>query len=204
MAEPHRLAKPLIFALLAVPLLLMADDAFLTPLSANPYPTAIRDSGLWSMRLLVLGLALSPWQAAGGTAGVIKLRRMVGLYAAFYAALHLAIWCKKYGFDWSFLASEIAARLYLLVGLVALLLLVPLGATSNRAALRRLGGRAWRRLHWLVYPAALLALWHYLLAGRLYDRELVFDIVILALLLLWRVHRALRPAGARRRALPQG
>ncbi len=182
--------KVAVFAAASLPLVLLARGAFWGALAADPYPPVIQATGLWSLRLLLLGLALSPLARAAGWAWPTDLRRMIGLFAAFYALVHLAVWAKDYGFDWRFLASEIVARPYLAVGTAGALLLVPLAATSTGGAVRQLGARIWRRLHWLVYPAATLAYIHFAMAGRFTRAETVMDGALLVGLLAIRIMRA--------------
>lgn len=161
---------------------------------ASPYRTIVRESGLWSLRLLLLGLAITPLRALTGWNDLVKLRRMLGLFAAAYAGVHLLAWARFYAFDWAFLIEETFARLYLVIGLVGAIALIPLSLTSTRAAMRRLGGRAWQRLHSLVHLAAITALVHYVLARR-YDRvELAVYAVALAVMLGWRLAARLTPA----------
>jgi sulfoxide reductase heme-binding subunit YedZ len=190
--------KVAVFAAALLPLLVLARAVFWGALAADPYPPAVQTTGLWSLRLLLLGLALSPLARAAGWSWPLDLRRMVGLFAAFYALVHLLVWAKDYGFDWSFLAGEIAARSYLAVGLAGALLLAPLAATSTDGSVRRLGARAWRRLHWLIYPAAGLAYLHFAMAGRFTRAETLIEGVLLAALLAWRVARASRRLSALR------
>jgi methionine sulfoxide reductase heme-binding subunit len=188
----RRLLKVAVFAAASLPLAVLARAVFWGALAANPYPPVIRDTGLWSLRLLLLGLALSPLARGAGWSWPLDLRRMVGLFAAFYALVHLVVWAKDYGFDWAFLASEIAQRAYLAVGLVGALLLVPLAATSTDGSVRRLGARIWRRLHWLIYPATSLAYLHFAMAGRLTRAETLIDGVLLMAFLGARLARARR------------
>ena len=186
----RRLLKSAVFAAASLPLLALIRGVFWGALAADPYPPVIQATGLWSLRLLLMGLALSPLARAASWGWPLDLRRMIGLFAAFYALVHLAVWAKDYGFDWAFLASEVAARPYLAVGLAGALLLVPLAATSTEGSVRRLGARAWRRLHWLIYPAAGLAYLHFAMAGRFTRAETVIDGVLLAALLVPRLTRA--------------
>jgi sulfoxide reductase heme-binding subunit YedZ len=190
--------KVAVFAAALLPLLVLARAVFWGALAADPYPPAVQATGLWSLRLLLLGLALSPLARAASWSWPLDLRRMVGLFAAFYALVHLLVWAKDYGFDWPFLAGEIAARSYLAVGLAGALLLAPLAATSTDGSVRRLGARAWRRLHWLIYPAAGLAYLHFAMAGRFTRAETLIEGVLLAALLAWRVARASRRLSALR------
>lgn len=188
----RRLLKAAVFAAASLPLIMLARGVFFGALAADPYPPAIQATGLWSMRLLLLGLVLTPLARGTGWAWPIEIRRMIGLFATFYALAHLLIWMKDYGFAGSFLLGEIVARAYLAVGVVAVLLLVPLAATSTDGAVRRLGARAWRRLHWLVFPAAGLAYLHFEMAGRFTRAETLLDGTLLAALLGWRALRAAR------------
>jgi methionine sulfoxide reductase heme-binding subunit len=176
-----------ILALALAPAAILAHDITVGPLRANPYPSLIRESGLWSVRLLVLGLAVRPAAVLSGRGGVIRQRRTIGLLAAAYALLHLAAWAADYGFAWAFLGREILARSYLAVGAFTALLLAPLAATSTKAAVRRLGGQAWQRLHRLAYPAALAAYVHFLLATPVPGPEHLADGALLGGLLVWRL-----------------
>ena len=194
--------KAAVFLAASLPLLVLARAAFWGALAADPYPPVIQATGLWSLRLLLLGLALSPLARAAGWGWPLDVRRMVGLFAAFYALVHLLVWAKDYGFDWPFLASEVVARTYLAVGLAGALLLTPLAATSTDGSVRRLGARAWRRLHWLIYPAAGLAYLHFVMASRFTRAETLIEGVLLTALLAVRLARAGRRLAALRAQYP--
>ena len=190
--------KVAVFAAASLPLAVLARAVFWGALAADPYPPVTQNTGLWSLRLLLLGLALSPLARGAGWSWPLDVRRMIGLFAAFYALVHLLVWAKDYAFDWPFLASEVLARAYLAVGLAGTLLLVPLAATSTDGSVRRLGARVWRRLHWLIYPAAGLAYLHFAMAGRFTRAETLIDGVLLAALLAVRLARAGRRLAALR------
>jgi len=198
----RRTLKLAVFVAAVQPLLSLARGVFWGALAADPYPPVIQSTGLWSLRLLLVGLTLSPLARAAGWGWPLDIRRMVGLFAALYALVHLLVWGKDYGFDWSFLASEVALRAYLAVGFAGALLLVPLAATSTDGSVRRLGARVWRRLHWLVYPAAVLAYVHFAMAGRFTRGETLIDGVLLAILLTLRLARAGRRLIALRAQYP--
>lgn len=198
----RRCLKVAVFLAASLPLLLLARAVFWGALAADPYPPVIQSTGLWSLRLLLLGLALSPLARAARWGWPLDVRRMVGLFAAFYALVHLLVWAKDYGFDLSFLVGEVAARNYLAVGLAGALLLAPLAATSTDGSVRRLGARAWRRLHWLIYPAAVLAYLHFVMAGRFTRAETLIEGVLLAALLGMRLARAGRRRAALRAQYP--
>ena len=194
----RRALKVALFCAAALPLLSLIRGVFWGALAADPYPPVIQSTGLSSLRLLLVGLMLSPLARAAGWSWPLDVRRMVGLFSAFYALVHLAVWVKDYGFDWGFLASEVMARAYLAVGLTGALLMVPLAATSTDGSVKRLGARLWRRLHWLVYPAAGLAYVHFAMAGRFTRAETLIDGVLLAVLVALRLARAGRRLAAAR------
>ena len=181
--------KAPVFALAALPGVSLAWRLLDGSLAANPYAAAIRETGLWSLRLLVVGFAITPLMVIGGLAPLARLRRMLGLFAAGYAALHVAAWAKDYGFAWSFLWDEIVARRYLTVGFVAALALAVPALTSGRAAERWLGPTRWRRLHRLVEVAIVGAVVHDAMAGRAGLIELIGFGSALALLFGWRLAR---------------
>jgi sulfoxide reductase heme-binding subunit YedZ len=191
--------KPLVFALCAVPLLRLAWGLADGTYSARPYAIAVQETGLWSLRLLAVGLLLSPLGALSGWAWPLAVRRMVGLFAALYAALHLAAWGLQYKLDWAFLWDEIVLRRFLTIGALAALLLLPLAGTSARAMHALLGERAWRRLHTLIYPVVGLSLLHFLLSRRGAPAELVAECAVLVAALAWRLGRSIatrRPQSA--------
>jgi sulfoxide reductase heme-binding subunit YedZ len=178
-------AKAVLFVLALVPVANFIDG-YLAGELARPWRTLIQDSGEWSMRFLILGLCVSPLAALTGLSGLQRFRRMIGLFGAFYAALHLFAWARQYGYDWPFLLDEILLRLYLGVGAIAVLLLVPLAATSPGFMHRWLGAVLWRRLHALMYPTVLAAFLHYAMARGLSRLEVAADAVLLVLSFAWR------------------
>jgi sulfoxide reductase heme-binding subunit YedZ len=195
--RPLRIA---VFAALAIPAAMLAHD-YLAGALASPFRTIVQETGMWSIRLLVLGLLLGPLRDATGWQWPQALRRMIGLYAAFYAAVHVVAWTRQYGFDWPFLAGEIV-RPWLLVGAGAALALVPLAATSAGFMHRRLGAAVWGRIHRLVYAAAALAVIHYAMARGLTRIEMVVDAALVVLALLWRLWPRRLSGGAARPSSP--
>jgi sulfoxide reductase heme-binding subunit YedZ len=177
------------FALASAPGLVLAAE-FAAGTLATPYRTILHETGLWSMRLLTLGLLLSPLARWTGSDAVVAPRRMIGLFAAAYAVAHGWAWCRQYGYDWRFLAGELP-RPYLLAGLAALVLLAPLVATSN-AASRAALGTAWARLHRLALPIAALAAAHFMLSRALPPRESLLHAAALAVALAARMVAARR------------
>ncbi len=154
--------KPLLFAACLLPLAGLVWRARYGELGANPIETLSRATGDWTLRFLLLTLAIRPLRRLRGGERLVRLRRMLGLYAFFYASLHLLVYAGlDLFFDPAAILDDIAERPYVTAGLASFLLLVPLAATSTRAAMRRLGGRRWQRLHRLVYVATLGGIVHY-------------------------------------------
>jgi sulfoxide reductase heme-binding subunit YedZ len=156
--------------------------------------------GLWALRFLMIGLAITPLRRLGGPS-LIRYRRAIGLLAFFYVCLHLAVYI---GFDQVFdLAAvwrDIVKRPYITIGMLSFLLLAPLAITSNNEMVKRLGAQAWQRLHRLVYAAALLGAIHFLLLVKSWPPEpLIYTAIVLALL-LFRL-TPIGKKGARRRAV---
>ena len=131
-------------------------------LGANPIETITHETGTWTLRFLVITLAVTPVRRLTGWNDIIRFRRMLGLFAFFYGTLHLLtyVWLDQF-FDWSSIVKDVAKRPFITAGATAFLLMVPLAATSTAGMIRRLGGRTWRRLHRLVYVSAALGVVHY-------------------------------------------
>lgn len=157
---------------------------------ASPWRFAVHESGLWALRLTTIALLVSPFVALTGLRAVEPSRRALGLSAALYAFAHVWFWMRQYAFQWDYLLDEIM-RLFLILGLIATLLMVPLAATSNDMARRKLGMAVWRRLHLLVFPAAAIGWWHYALAVRLDRTELYAQGAAIAVALAHRLWRAI-------------
>lgn len=157
-----RLSKPAVFALCLLPLGWLVLDVATGAVGPNPVEAVTHRTGTWTLRLLLATLAITPLRRLTGQAWLIRYRRMLGLFAFFYATLHLVVylWLDRL-LDWGTIIEDIVARPYITVGFTAFLLLVPLAVTSTRGWVRRLG-RRWQRLHRLIYPSAVLAVLHYL------------------------------------------
>ncbi|HVF40970.1 MAG TPA: protein-methionine-sulfoxide reductase heme-binding subunit MsrQ [Gemmatimonadaceae bacterium] len=153
--------------------------AFTDNLGANPIDEVQLQTGRWGMRFLAISLAISPIRKLTGWNGIIRLRRTFGLFAFFYATLHLInfIAIDKF-FDVGDIVEDIAKHLYITVGMATWLTLVPLALTSTRSSIRRLGGKRWNRLHRLVYVAAVGATVHYLWAVK---KDTLYPLLYLAL-----------------------
>jgi sulfoxide reductase heme-binding subunit YedZ len=131
-------------------------------LGANPISTITLETGTWTLRFLVLTLAITPLRRLTGWNEIAGVRRMLGLFAFAYGALHLLtyVWLDQF-FDVASIAKDVYKRPFITAGATAFLLMVPLALTSTAAMIRRLGGRAWRRLHRLVYASAVMGVMHY-------------------------------------------
>ena len=181
-----------------LPLAFLAYWLATDQLTANPVEAGIRYAGEWGLRFLLIGLALTPLRRFLQWSWVAKLRRMIGLYAVFYAALHVIGYAVvDQGLDLASIWADILKRPYITVGLGGLLLLLPLAATSTNGMIRRMGGRRWKRLHKLAYVAPVLAVVHYLLLVKADTTWPLLYAAVLCVLLLCRV-----PPQAARRGVP--
>lgn len=185
-------AKPLCWALCAVPALALLLAGLGDALGANPAERLIRETGEWSLRFLWLTLLITPLRDVAGLPGLLRFRRALGVTAFVYAALHFLAYA---WLDKSLLVADIVAdvfkRNFILVGMVALLLMLPLALTSFNAAIRAIGGRRWQMLHKLAYVVALLGLLHFYwkMSAKNDVAEVMVYAVLLAVLLGWRVMR---------------
>jgi len=187
------------FAACLLPLALLVTDTLRDQLGTDPVAQLEHRSGIWALRLLLLTLAITPLRRLSGYAQLVRYRRMLGLFAFFYACVHLTIYVAiDLGGYWDQLLADIVKRPYMTVGFSAWLLLFPLAITSTRAMMRRLG-RNWQRLHRLVYPAALLAALHFLWLVKADQREPLLYLAIFAALMLLRANVVI-PARARLRS----
>jgi sulfoxide reductase heme-binding subunit YedZ len=193
-------AKPALLVLLALPLALLAARtlglAGLT-LGANPIAALTDALGLWGLRLLLATLALTPLRYLTGSARWLAYRRMLGLYAFLYLALHVAMYfVVDQRLDWRVLVDDVVRRRWITLGAAAFVLLAPLAATSTRWAQRRLG-RRWQQLHYAIYPAALFGCWHFYWQVKRDVREPLAYAALYLLLMLARARHAARRRAAR-------
>ena len=154
--------KPFVFVAALLPLAWIAWLVASNHLGPDPAVKLSHVTGEWAIRFLLLTLLTSSLSRAHEKLRfLLQVRRMLGLYAFFYAMIHILVFVAMYlGFDTSLLLSEIKKRPYILVGMLAWLLMLPLAVTSNQAMIKRLGGKNWKRLHRLIYIALLLVLAH--------------------------------------------
>ncbi|WP_432697575.1 sulfite oxidase heme-binding subunit YedZ [Marinobacterium sp. YM272] len=177
----------LLFLLPLLPLGYIAEAAYSLDLGADPAQTIVTFFGIWTLRLLFLTLAVTPFRRLFGWNWLQRYRRMFGLYTLFYACLHLLSFATFIlGWRPDLIARELSERPYIIVGFVAWLGLVALGVTSTRGWVRRLG-RRWQQLHYLIYPISLLALLHFAWLIRAGYGEVLAYALVLFFLLGYRV-----------------
>ena len=179
--------KPLVFVLCLLPLALLGWDGYMDRLGANPIETITHATGDWTLRFLLVALLMTPLRRGFGWAWPIRIRRMLGLFAFFYATLHLFtyLWLDQF-FDWGEIVLDVLDRPFITVGMLAYVLLLPLAATSNRYMTRRLG-RRWKALHRLAYVVPALGVLHFWWLVKADVREPLLYGVLLALLLILRL-----------------
>jgi sulfoxide reductase heme-binding subunit YedZ len=185
--------KPGAFVASLLPALLLLVAVFTDGLGANPVESVTHRTGFAALSLLMVALAVTPVQRLTRFSPLIQLRRMLGLFAFFYASLHFLTYAvdqtylSGLGFSPSVIAEDVRERPYVTVGFTAFVLLIPLAVTSTKGWIKRLGGKRWRRLHRLVYVSAIGAVLHFLwLVKADLMRPLIFG-AVLALLLGYRV-----------------
>lgn len=189
-----KVVKPVVFLLGLVPLGLLVWGALTANLGANPVETITHTTGDWILLFLLITLAITPLRLLTGWNGLIRFRRMTGLFAFFYGILHFTIyWLSKLSLSWTEMGNDIATHLYVTVGFFGLVLMVPLAITSTKGWIRRLGGKRWQKLHRLIYVSAIAGVLHYWWLVKLDFTDPLRYAVVLAVLLLFRVWTAVRP-----------
>ncbi len=183
-----RWAKALLFLLCLVPMVLLAVRGLRQDLGANPIEFITHATGTWTLRFLLITLTVTPLRRLAGVPLLIRYRRMLGLFAFFYAVLHFVtyIWLDKF-FDTSDIFKDIVKRPFITVGFAAFLCLIPLAITSTKGMIRRLGGKRWQRLHRLIYASAALGVVHYYWLVKSDVRLPLFYAAILGILFLYRI-----------------
>lgn len=178
------LLKPLILLICLSPVGLLAWNALHGNLSANPISDVTNETGIWTLRFVTIGLAITPLRRLSGWNALGQFRRMIGLVAFTYVCLHFTtyILLDKF-FDVPEMLKDVAKRPFITVGFTCFVLLIPLALTSTNGMMRRLGGRRWKSLHRLVYIVGIGGVLHYLwLVKADTSRPLTYGAVILLLL----------------------
>jgi sulfoxide reductase heme-binding subunit YedZ len=157
-----RVLEPIVFAACLVPVAWLGYGALTGGLGANPIDAVTDETGTWTLRLLLATLAITPLRRLTGWNDLIKVRRMLGLFAFFYGTLHVSTYVVlDQFFDPASILGDIAKRPFITAGFVGFVLMVPLAVTSTAGWIRRLGGRRWQRLHRLAYVSAAAGVVHY-------------------------------------------
>jgi len=179
--------KPIVFLIALIPGAWLLYGALSDSLGANPIEAITRTLGDWALRFLLLTLTITPLRRLTGWGWLMRYRRLLGLYAFFYATLHLLSYIVlDQFFYWPEIWGDMLKRPYIMVGMVSFLLLLPLAITSTSGWMRRLGKR-WQPLHRLVYLCAVGGVLHYYMLVKADTREPLFYALILAFLLLVRL-----------------
>ena len=157
-----RVAKPLVFVLCLLPLSSIVWRIFYGDLGSDPIETITFATGDWTLRFLLITLAVTPFRQWFGLSALLRFRRMLGLYVFFYACCHFLIWfILDHALSFGDMVEDIIDRPYITFGFSALMLLIPLAVTSNNVMVRKLG-KSWKKLHRLVYAIIILGVLHYL------------------------------------------
>lgn len=192
--KTRRALKVLVWGICLSPLGMLLYQFRSDDLGANPISYVTNVLGDTTLRILLASLAMTPLRLMFGISWQMSLRRLLGLFAFFYAALHFTTWIAvDHFFAWPEMLADIRKRPYITVGFTALVLLMPLAATSTTRMVKRLGGRNWQRLHRLVYVIGILAILHFLWLAKKGRQEPFYYATVLALVLgirLWDWARA--------------
>ncbi|MGA2992371.1 MAG: protein-methionine-sulfoxide reductase heme-binding subunit MsrQ [Candidatus Korobacteraceae bacterium] len=198
----NKILKPTVFVLCLLPLLRLVVQGLTGDLGANPIARITHQTGLWTLTLLLVTLAVTPLRRITGLLWLIQYRRMLGLFAFLYATLHMLtyVWLDQF-FNWHAMVKDIAKRPFITMGSAAFLMLVPLALTSTQSAIRRLG-RRWQKLHRLIYFSAAAGAIHFYWLVKKDVRQPLIYATILAILLGYRIISALLKGRAKRSPAP--
>ncbi|HYR92049.1 MAG TPA: protein-methionine-sulfoxide reductase heme-binding subunit MsrQ [Terriglobia bacterium] len=177
--------KPVVFLLCLVPMAWLLWDTFTGNLSANPVEDIRNRTGIWTLRFLMITLGVTPVRRLAGWPSLIRFRRMLGLFAFFYAFVHFItyIWLDQ-AFAWDEILKDVTTtRPFIISGLASFILLIPLAITSTRKWIGRLGGKRWQMIHRLIYLSAVVGVLHYYWRVKLdVSRPLAYGAVLVVLL----------------------
>ncbi|MFY9530011.1 MAG: protein-methionine-sulfoxide reductase heme-binding subunit MsrQ [Candidatus Acidiferrales bacterium] len=184
----NKWTKVLVFALCLVPLGVLVWQALHGDLTANPIEFITHTTGDWTLRFLVITLAITPMRKILHLPQLIRFRRMMGLFAFFYVCLHFSTWIglDKF-FDFAEMWKDVQKRRFITVGFTGFVLMIPLAITSTAGWIRRLGGRRWQLLHRAVYLSAVTGVIHYYWLVKSDVRRPLRYALIVGLLLAWRL-----------------
>lgn len=180
--------KAVVFPLCLVPLAILVWRGLHNDLTADPITFITHTTGIWTLRFIVITLAITPLRKILRVPNLIRFRRMFGLFAFFYVCLHFTIWIVlDHFFNWSEMWQDIHKRPYITVGFTGFVLLIPLALTSTAGWIRRLGGKRWQALHRLIYVTAIAGVIHYYWLVKSDVRAPLLYAFLVAILLAWRI-----------------
>jgi sulfoxide reductase heme-binding subunit YedZ len=188
--------KAVLFCIALIPLARLLVLGFADKLGANPIEFVIRSFGTWALTFLLITLTVTPLRKLTGANWLVQMRRMLGLYAFFYAFMHMTsyVWLDQW-FDWAAIGKDIVKHPFIIAGFSAFMLLIPLAATSTDAMMKRLK-RNWQKLHALVYPIAMLGVLHYFwLVKKDITQPVIYAVILTVLLgmrLVWRLRQEVK------------
>jgi len=193
----RRVFKPVVFLACLAPLSLLLYDFYRDELGANPVETITNTTGIWTLRFIVITIAITPLRWVTGLNQLINYRRAVGLFAFFYGSLHfLTYFILDHQLQFEGLWDDVVKRPYITAGFTAFVLMIPLAITSTTGWIRRMGGKRWNLLHRLVYITALAAVLHYFWKVKLDATYPIYYGIGVAILLGIRLWRNYRPKPA--------
>ncbi len=185
-------SKPVLFILILFPSLLWAYQFVTGNLGVNPIEKLMDELGLMALRLIIITLMISSLSNIKTLKSIVVLRRMIGLFAFYYVCLHFSTYIVLDHFlDIQFIIQDIIKRPFITFGFISFLFLIPLASTSTNNMIKRLGFKLWKKIHYLVYPVAILASMHFYVLVRADKTEPVIYMGIIILLLLQRIFKRL-------------
>jgi len=185
-------SKPVLFVLILFPSLLWAYQFVTGNLGVNPIEKLMDELGLMALRLIIITLMISSLSNIKTLKSIVVLRRMIGLFAFYYVFLHFSTYIVLDHFlDMQFIIQDIIKRPFITFGFISFLFLIPLASTSTNNMIKRLGFKLWKKIHYLIYPVAILASMHFYVLVRADKTEPVIYMGIIILLLLHRIFKRL-------------
>ena len=185
-------SKPVLFILILFPSLLWAYQFVTGNLGVNPIEKLMDELGLMALRLIIITLMITTLSNIKPLKSIVVLRRMIGLFAFYYVCLHFSTYIVLDHFlDMQFIIQDIIKRPFITFGFISFLFLIPLASTSTNNMIKRLGFKLWKKIHYLIYPVAILASMHFYVLVRADKTEPVIYMGIIILLLLHRIFKRL-------------
>ncbi len=183
-------SKPVLFILILFPSLLWAYQFVTGNLGVNPIERLMDELGLMALRLIIITLMITTLSNIKSLKSIVVLRRMIGLFAFYYVCLHFSTYIVLDHFlDMQFIIQDIIKRPFITFGFISFLFLIPLASTSTNNIIKRLGFKLWKKIHYLIYPVAILASMHFYVLVRADKTEPVIYMGIIILLLLHRIFK---------------